>query len=192
MLRIFNTGYIALFIFFAGLSVAIAAESEFTGSVSCSSCHAEQQRSWQGSDHDLAMQHTREDTVLGDFNNTEFSANGITSRFFKKDGKFWVNTDGPDGNMQDFEIKYTFGVTPLQQYLIEFPGGRIQTLGIAWDTRPASIYILTRPSMPAMSCTGQAPSKTGITCVRAATRPTWSKATTARQTPSKQPGQISM
>ncbi len=138
MLRLFNTGYAVLFILLASLSVAIAAESAFTGSESCSSCHAEQQRSWKGSDHDLAMQHTRKDTVLGDFNNTEFSANGITSRFFKNDGRFWVNTDGPDGNMQDFEIKYTFGVTPLQQYLIEFPGGRIQTLGIAWDTRPAN------------------------------------------------------
>lgn len=40
--------------------------------------------------------------------------------------------------MQDFEIKYTFGLTPLQQYLIEFPDGRIQTLSIAWDSRPES------------------------------------------------------
>ncbi len=138
MLRIFNTACTALLISLAGISLAIAAESEFTGSQSCSSCHAEQQRSWQGSDHDLAMQHAREDTVLGDFNNAEFSANGITSRFFKRDGKFWVNTDGPDGNMRDFEIKYTFGVRPLQQYLIGFPGGRVQALGIAWDSRPAS------------------------------------------------------
>jgi len=137
MLQIFDTGYTALFIFFAGMSVAIAAENEFTGNKSCTSCHAEQQQNWQGSDHDLAMQHANQNTVLGNFNNTEFSANGITSRFFKKDGRFWVNTDGPDGNMRDFEIKYTFGVTPLQQYLIEFPGGRLQTLGIAWDTRPA-------------------------------------------------------
>ena len=47
-----------------------------------------------------------------------------------------VRTDGPDGKLADFEIKYTFGVSPLQQYLIEFPGGRYQTLGIAWDARP--------------------------------------------------------
>ena len=26
---------------------------------------------------------------------------------------------------------------PLQQYLVEFPGGRLQALGIAWDSRPA-------------------------------------------------------
>ncbi|HVY54950.1 MAG TPA: tetratricopeptide repeat protein, partial [Thermodesulfobacteriota bacterium] len=28
------------------------------------------------------------------------------------------------------------GVYPLQQYLIEFPDGRLQALGIAWDSRP--------------------------------------------------------
>jgi hypothetical protein len=25
---------------------------------------------------------------------------------------------------------------PLQQYLVEFPGGRLQALSLAWDTRP--------------------------------------------------------
>ena len=33
-------------------------------------------------------------------------------------------------------MKYTFGVYPLQQYLVEFPDGRIQALSLAWDTRP--------------------------------------------------------
>lgn len=47
-----------------------------------------------------------------------------------------MRTDGADGTLQDFEVKYTFGVSPLQQYLIELPGGRIQALSIAWDTRP--------------------------------------------------------
>jgi tetratricopeptide (TPR) repeat protein len=136
MLRIFMTCYISLIILLIGMSETIAAQSEFAGNKSCVACHTEQQQNWQGSDHDLAMQHASEDTVLGDFESAEVSANGITSRFFKKDGKFWVNTDGSDGSMQDFEIRYVFGVRPLQQYLVEFPDGRIQTLRIAWDTRP--------------------------------------------------------
>lgn len=74
-------------------------------------------------------------TVLGDFNNATFTSHGVTSRFFRRDGKFFVRTDGPDGKLQDYEITYTFGVRPLQQYLIEFPGGRYQVLGIGWDTR---------------------------------------------------------
>jgi tetratricopeptide (TPR) repeat protein len=75
-------------------------------------------------------------TVLGDFNDARFTRAGVTSRFFQRNGKFFVNTDGPDGSSGDFEIQYTFGVAPLQQYLIAFPGGRLQALGIAWDARP--------------------------------------------------------
>jgi len=75
-------------------------------------------------------------TVLGDFHNTKFHYFGVESRFFMRDGKFMVRTDGHDGKLADFEVKYTFGVSPLQQYLIEFPGGRYQALSIAWDTRP--------------------------------------------------------
>ena len=61
---------------------------------------------------------------------------GTTSTFSRRDGKFFVNTDGPDGKLADYEIKYAFGVHPLQQYLIELPGGRMQAFGIAWDSRP--------------------------------------------------------
>jgi tetratricopeptide (TPR) repeat protein len=37
--------------------------------------------------------------------------------------------------MDDFEITHTFGWFPLQQYLVPFPGGRLQTLPLAWDSR---------------------------------------------------------
>ncbi|MFL9829092.1 cytochrome c3 family protein, partial [Rhodoplanes sp. SY1] len=51
-------------------------------------------------------------------------------------GKFQVETDGVDGKPAVFDIKYTFGIDPLQQYLVEFPDGRLQALSIAWDSRP--------------------------------------------------------
>lgn len=75
-------------------------------------------------------------TVRGDFRDASLKHFGITSRFFKRGGKFFAHTEGADGKLGDFEIKYTFGVEPLQQYLIEFPGGRLQSLTLAWDTRP--------------------------------------------------------
>lgn len=53
--------------------------------------------------------------------------------------KYFVETDGPDGKLATFEIKYTFGVDPLQQYLVEFPDGRLQALSIAWDARPKDL-----------------------------------------------------
>jgi len=103
-------------------------------SESCQACHAQQYAQWQGSHHQLAMQHANEKTVLADFNNTRFTYFDTTSRFFKKDENFYVNTDGPDGKLTDYKIKYVFGVEPLQQYLVEFPNGFIQSLTIAWDT----------------------------------------------------------
>ena len=82
------------------------------------------------------MQHATAASVLGNFDDAGFDYFGVHSRFFKKDGKFFVETDGPDGKLATFEVKYTFGIDPLQQYLIEFPDGRIQALSIAWDSRP--------------------------------------------------------
>jgi len=61
------------------------------------------------------MQPATAGTVLGDFRDATFSQHGVASRFFSRDGKFFVLTEGGDGKLADFEIKYTFGVAPLQQ-----------------------------------------------------------------------------
>ncbi len=113
-------------------------KATFVGRQACSRCHSLEDRLWQGSHHDLAMQEVNERTVLGDFDDAKFTHDGVTSTFFKRDNNFYVNTEGPDGEMQDFEIAYTFGAIPLQQYLIAFPGGRYQALSVSWDTRPAA------------------------------------------------------
>ncbi len=84
----------------------------------------------------------KETTVLGDFNDAVFENEGITTRFYRKGEKFFVNTQGPDGAMGDFEITHTFGVYPLQQYLLPFPGGRLQCLTIAWDSREKKWFAL--------------------------------------------------
>ena len=108
----------------------------FIGARACASCHVREYQAWEGSHHQLAMQPANDSTVLGDFNDARFTRASITSRFYRRDGKFVVSTDGPDGAIHDYRIKFTFGVSPLQQYLIEFSGGRLQALGIAWDSRP--------------------------------------------------------
>jgi predicted CXXCH cytochrome family protein len=108
----------------------------FVGSETCAGCHRAQADLWASSQHKRAMDHANDQTVRGDFNDARFDYYGVISRFFRKDGKFFVETDGSDGKLATFEIKYTFGIDPLQQYLIEFPDGRLQALSIAWDTRP--------------------------------------------------------
>jgi tetratricopeptide (TPR) repeat protein len=111
--------------------------SQFTGRESCKECHLKQYDLFHGSDHDMAMDTVTDLTVLGNFNDIIFKQGGITTRFFRKDSKFLVTTEGPDGIFEDYEIKYVFGIRPLQQYLVEFPGGRFQMLPFCWDTRSA-------------------------------------------------------
>jgi len=112
------------------------APATYVGSETCAGCHRAQADLWRASQHKRAMDHASETSVLGDFNDASFDYYGVRSRFFRKDGKFLVETDGPDGKLATFEIKYTFGVEPLQQYLIAFPDGRLQALSLAWDARP--------------------------------------------------------
>ncbi|MFZ1641405.1 MAG: tetratricopeptide repeat protein [Candidatus Contendobacter sp.] len=113
----------------------VAPTGGYVGAQSCAQCHQAEHQRWQGSQHAQAMQPATEQTVLGDFKDVSFTYGGVTSTFFRRDGKFMARTDGPDGKLQDYEIAYTFGVYPLQQYLIGFPDGRYQALGIAWDSR---------------------------------------------------------
>lgn len=113
-----------------------SAPLRFVGSAICATCHQAEARLWRSSQHRHAMAQASEKSVLGNFANVQFEYHGVKSRFFKKDGEFYVETDGPDGKLATFRIKYAFGVYPLQQYLIEFPDGRIQALSIVWDSRP--------------------------------------------------------
>jgi len=108
----------------------------FVGSKACGECHQNELKLWQGSHHDLAMQPATDATVLGDFKDARFSNQDVTTTFFRRNGNFFARTDGPDGRLRDYQIAFTFGVYPLQQYLIPISNGRLQPLGIAWDSRP--------------------------------------------------------
>jgi tetratricopeptide (TPR) repeat protein/Zn finger protein HypA/HybF involved in hydrogenase expression len=108
----------------------------FVGSAECKACHAQETATWASSQHARAMQHATADTVRGDFNDAKFTFDGVTTSFFRRDGKYFVRTDGPDGKLAEFEVKYTFGLEPLQQYLVELAGGRLQALAVSWDARP--------------------------------------------------------
>jgi len=118
----------------AGRAATVAVVNEFVGVEACAECHEAATEAWTGSNHDNAMAVADTLSVRGDFNDAEFEHDGITTRFSRRDGKYFVWTEGPDGEMAEFEVTHTFGWEPLQQYLVPFPGGRLQNLTVAWDT----------------------------------------------------------
>jgi len=132
------------------------AQATYVGRQSCVQCHQEQHQDWLGSHHDLAMDVANEETVLGDFSGVTLEHYGPTSRMFRDGDKFMVRTEGPDGTTRDYEVKYVFGVHPLQQYMVEVerePGqpesevGRVQVLRESWDVERKRWFYLMPPDV---------------------------------------------
>ncbi len=130
--------------------------AHYVGSQSCIECHQDYYDQWKGSHHDLAMDRATPETVLGDFDDVPFEHFGIQSRLFRRDGKYMVHTEGPDGQMADFEVKYVFGLTPLQQYMVEFDRpadmpenevARLQVLRICWNSERKEWFYLPPPDV---------------------------------------------
>ncbi|WP_197442556.1 tetratricopeptide repeat protein [Lignipirellula cremea] len=128
----------------------------YVGQNRCVQCHQTQHKEWQGSDHDLAMDVATPESVLGDFNNAEVTHHDVVSRMFRDGDRYMIHTEGPDGKMGDFEIKYVFGVRPLQQYMVEFDRdpdmpaneiARLQVLRISWDTAKKKWFYLPPPDV---------------------------------------------
>jgi len=108
----------------------------YTGADVCVSCHEGAGAAWRGSDHDLAMQPATPETMLGQFGGEALTLGGVAWEFTVVDDAFRVTTTEPAGETEEHEITHTFGFFPLQQYLVPMEGGRLQTLPVAWDSRP--------------------------------------------------------
>ena len=131
-------------------------EKSFVGRAACVDCHQKETDLFHGSHHDLAMDLATDETVLASFDDAELEHFGITSKFFRDGQRFMVNTEGPDGEMQDFEVKYVFGVEPLQQYMVETKRsdsassdeiGQVQVLRLSWDTQNKKWFYLPPPDV---------------------------------------------
>ncbi len=131
-------------------------EASFVGRDACIECHRKEVDAFTGSHHDLAMDLATEQTVLGDFNDATLQHDGITSRMYRDGERFMVHTEGPTGDMEDFEVKYVFGWEPLQQYMVEFGRTdemddqeipRVQVLRVSWDTEKKEWFYLRPPDV---------------------------------------------
>ncbi|GAB5557708.1 MAG: tetratricopeptide repeat protein [Schleiferiaceae bacterium] len=109
-------------------------DARFVGMETCSSCHAAETKDWESSHHAHSMEPPQRESILAPFDGEEYAANKVSYRFYVEGEKFWVEITEKDQPAQSFEIAYTFGYTPLQQYLVELPNGKLQTLRVSWDT----------------------------------------------------------
>ncbi|MFO0687271.1 MAG: multiheme c-type cytochrome [Myxococcota bacterium] len=118
----------------------------FVGSATCSGCHADEAARWEGSQHRIAMAIATNESVRAPFAGEGLrEANGRV-RFEREGRAFFVRRDaaargptGPgSGTEVDLRISGTFGVDPIQQFLLDAVDGRIQVLPWAWDVRPAA------------------------------------------------------
>jgi predicted CXXCH cytochrome family protein len=129
---------------------AAAPTPAWVANATCVGCHADQAGPWSASNHARAMAPAGPDTVRADFAGTRFSHAGVATTFSRRGDRFVVRTDGPDGRIADFDVAWTFGVEPLQQYLVPMPGGRLQPLQVAWDApRGRWFHLLPDEKAPA-------------------------------------------
>lgn len=111
--------------------------AHFVGSEACQDCHAAAYQRWTHSDHAAAMAKASGRNVQGDFGVGETVLAGQPVQFLDQQGEFFVRLIDADGEATRFKLQYTFGTEPLQQYLVQFPDGRLQVLPFAWDSRAA-------------------------------------------------------
>jgi len=123
-------------------STVAASRADYVGSAACRTCHSSEFDAWSNSHHGLAMQLPTAGTVQGNFESPAFMANGVTTRFRARNGKYFVTAQDPDGKPREYEVHSVIGVDPVQQYVIALPGGKLQCLTVAWDTRKHRWYSL--------------------------------------------------
>src|SRR6476469_5336178 len=113
---------------FQSLSANSKFVASYVGSIKCQSCHEKEFALYKTSDHYHAMDSALPRSVRGDFNNSFFVYYGDTSFFYRRDGNYFVRTKDSTGVKKEFLVSFTFGWKPLQQYLVKFSDGRIQSL----------------------------------------------------------------
>lgn len=138
-------------------------DAKYVGRDACVACHQDQASKFDSSHHDKAMDPATDESVLGNFDNATLVHHDVESRMYRDGSKFMVNTEGPDGNLVDYEVKYVFGLEPLQQYMVEIPRSdqeidsadteglftapRVQVLRLCWDTEKKQWFYLPPPDV---------------------------------------------
>ncbi|MEI9947543.1 MAG: tetratricopeptide repeat protein [Pseudomonadota bacterium] len=123
----------------ASATVRTRGREGFVGSAACAPCHQAQAAEYAKSHHAQALLLPSSDSVATKLDGASFSSPlGGTTRFTEKDQKFEVSSPDASGKTETFPIVYVAGVFPLQQYVVATGRGKLQSLGVSRDTRPAA------------------------------------------------------
>jgi len=115
---------------------SVRGREEFVGSAVCAPCHQTQSDAYQKSHHARALSKPTADGVNARFPGSHFSTKlGGTTTFSVRDGAPMLSSPMPGGNTATLPIAYTSGVWPLEQYVVATARGKLQSLGVVWDSR---------------------------------------------------------
>ena len=142
------------------------ASATYVGAAACAQCHARgDARCGAESQHAAAMQPAADATVARRLRRARVSRTPASRRPSSgATASSWRAPTAPTASSADYEVTYTFGLSPLQQYLVALSGRSLQALGhrlgqpADGGRRPALVPPLsrTRRSRPAIRCTGPA------------------------------------
>lgn len=108
----------------------------FVGSAACAPCHQAQSDAYLGSHHAKALVAPGPGLAKSRFDGGQLTSKlGGTTKFALQDGAPFVTTPVSPGKTASLPIRYISGVWPLEQYVVATERGKLQSLGVVWDSR---------------------------------------------------------
>jgi tetratricopeptide (TPR) repeat protein len=110
--------------------------AQYGGSESCKECHEDQYSLWKESNHWLAERPVEDSKDRVAFDPARSFKHGTQSTEVRwSNGVAQVTCIGPLGKPESYGVARVIGRTPVRQFLVPFPGGRLQTLEASYDPR---------------------------------------------------------
>lgn len=111
-----------------------ATYAAYAGSASCRECHEEAYALWEQSNHGLAERPLSPERDRDAFDPPHSFRHGTQqSSVWFAGTNFLVSTRGLSGSNEVHAAARVIGHDPLRQFLVPFPGGRLQTLEASYD-----------------------------------------------------------
>ena len=103
----------------------------------CAQCHPAIVEEWMNSQHANANRLVSDAHDRAAFDPAVTIEHGSFATSMRRAGKdrFTFTTVFSNGAPETFHAEAVIGITPLRQYLVPFPGGRLQTMDISYDPR---------------------------------------------------------